>query len=174
MAGTTFHSTRRLILVAALGATMPLWTAAPVRAEVLVTMTREDVVFVDEADAPMPLNVAGATLSPPFAVPAGAQLIVSYSAECANDAFSPFGGLSISIRLINAETGAVTELRPTRGYRGFCGSLGRSQLTYGRRMVAVDAVAAGLPAGSYRAQVNATTSEGTRGRLSYSTLIVWH
>lgn len=169
---TTTPSTRTLL--AALLGTLALTAAVPARADHFIAMTRlNNFNTIGAGGTLVPLNDFGALATPAFAVAAGTRFIVSYTAECAQNAAGVFGYVNVDIRALNIATGAVTVLPPTNSPGdAFCSSNNVAGFD-GWSMNAVNAVATGLPAGNYRIQVFARTVNGGTGWLGDSSLIVW-
>jgi hypothetical protein len=171
---TTFGATKTL-LAGLLGAAA-LAAAVPAQAEILVTMSRPgNFLGISAAGQLMPLTPAGINQTPAFFVPAGGRFIVSYTAECANDAPGTTSWVSLDIRAVNQATGAITILPPTNvpgSQDAFCTSNGTAGYD-GWTTTTVIATGVQLPAGNYRLQVFARTVNGGSGWLSDSSLVVW-
>lgn len=165
----------RTVLAALLGAAA-LAAAVPAQAEILVTMSRPgNFAGITAGGQLMPLTPAGANQTPAFFVPAGSRFLVSYTAECANDAATTSSWVSLDIRAVNVATGAITVLPPTNvagSQDAFCTSNGTAGYD-GWTTTTVIATGVQLPAGNYRLQVYARTVNGGSGWLSDSSLTVW-
>ncbi|WP_157272320.1 hypothetical protein [Azohydromonas aeria] len=169
----TIAAKTRTLLAALLGVAA-LTAAVPARADHFIAMTRgTNFSGFGAAGVLVPLDLTGATSSPAFFVAAGSRFIVSYTAECANNAAGVGSWVDVDIRAINTATGAVTVLPPTNsGGDAFCTSNNVAGYD-GWAMSAVNAVATNLPQGNYRIQVLARTVGGGLGWLGDSSLIVW-
>lgn len=171
----SFFAPSRTLLGTLLGAAA-LAAAVPAQAEILVTMSRPgNFTGITAAGQLMPLTPAGANQTPAFFVPAGSRFLVSYTAECANDAATTTAWVSLDVRAVNVATGAVTVLAPTRvagDQDAFCASNGTAGYD-GWATHTVIATGVQLPAGNYRIQVYARTVNGGFGWLSDSSLTVW-
>lgn len=124
MKPTTNMYRARTLLAGLLGA-VALAAAMPARAEILVTMSRPNNNFsgFGAGGQLVPLTPNGTTQTPAFNVPFGGRFIVSYSAECANDAAGHESWVTLEIRAVNVNTGATTVLPPTNspgGQDAFC------------------------------------------------------
>jgi hypothetical protein len=163
-------------LMATLLGAAALAAALPAQAEILVTMSRPgNFAGIGAGGQLMPLTPAGINQTPAFFVPAGGRFIVSYTAECANDAPGTTSWVSLDIRAVNQATGAITILPPTRvagDQDAFCSSNGTAGFD-GWATHTVIATGVQLPAGNYRLQVFARTVNGGSGWLSDSSLVVW-
>jgi hypothetical protein len=108
----------RTLLAGLLGVAAPA-AAMPARAEILVTMSRPNNNFsgFGAGGQLVPLTPNGTTQTPAFNVPAGGRFIVSYSAECANDAAGYESWVTLETRAVNADTGAIIVLPPTNSSR---------------------------------------------------------
>ncbi|WP_029001159.1 hypothetical protein [Azohydromonas australica] len=172
---TRFPAATRSLLAGLIGAAA-LAAVVPAQAEILVTMSRQGNFFgFGAAGTAVPLTPNGTTLTPTFNVPAGGRFIVSYSAECANDAAGYESWVSLEIRAINVNTGAVRVLSPTGASGGsdaFCSSNGTAGYD-GWSTNTVNANGVQLPAGTYRIQVWASTVFGGSGWLGDTSLVVW-
>ncbi|WP_298235438.1 hypothetical protein [uncultured Azohydromonas sp.] len=170
-----FPVASRALLAGLIGAAA-LAAAVPAQAEILVTMTRQgNFSGFGAGGTLMPLKPDGATQTPAFNVPAGGRFIVSYSAECSNDAPGTTSWVTLEIRAVNVNTGAVKVLPPTNtagGQDAFCTSNGTAGHD-GWATQTVIATGVQLPAGNYRIQVLARTVNGGTGWLSDSSLVVW-
>lgn len=172
---TRFPVATRSLLAGLIGAAA-LAAAVPAQAEILVTMSRHgNFSGFGAGGTAVPLTPNGTTLTPAFNVPAGGRFIVSYSAECANDASGYQSWVSLEIRAINVNTGAVRVLSPTGASGGadaFCSSNGTAGYDgWGTHTVNANGVQ--LPAGTYRIQVWGSTVNGGSGWLGDSSLVVW-
>lgn len=172
---TRFPVATRSLLAVLIGAAA-LAAAVPAQAEILVTMSRHGNFFGFGAGGTLvPLTPNGTTQTPAFNVPAGSRFIVSYSAECANDAAGYQSWVTLEIRAVNVNTGAVRVLSPTGAPNSgdaFCSSNGTAGFD-GWSTHTVNANGVQLPAGTYRIQVWGRTAFGGSGWLGDSSLVVW-
>lgn len=157
-----------LLGIGALGAAMPAAAIEPI-----IMMTRIQSSSFGESAVRVPLDGLGRTTTPTFTAHPAKPLVVSYTAECANDSTSTRSYVTLDIVLINADTGAARALPPTNtGSDAFCASNGVA--SGGWSMNTVHAMTASLPAGRYRVEVWARTVDGGLGGLDDSSLVVWH
>lgn len=172
---TRFSAASRALLAGLIGAAA-LAAAVPAQAEILVTMTRPgNFTGIGAGGVLVPLTPGGINQTPSFNVPAGGRFIVSYTAECSNDAPGTNSWVTLEIRAVNVHTGAVTVLPPTNAPAGedaFCTSNGTTGHD-GWTMAAVNATGVRLAAGTYRIQVWGRTVNGGSGWLGDSSLVVW-
>lgn len=156
---------------AGLLAAMGLGAAVTAQADAFISLTRTGNFTGGSSLTVVPLSNTGQTATGQFFNSAGRRFIVSYTAECAKDGTS--GWVDVDIRLINVFTGAIFTLPPTNagGSDAFC-SADHTTGFDGWTMAAVNAVATGLPEGTYRVQVLARATSGSFW-LGDSSLVVW-
>jgi hypothetical protein len=162
---------------------LALLAAAPALADVLISHTRSgDFVFtidVNNGDTQtiVPLDNTGRAQSGSLVVPPNSRFIVSYTAEC--DADSTFTNARVSVNLdifaVNQATGVMIALPPTTGDQdAFCTGDNRPGFD-GPDMNTVTALAANIPAGTYRIEVRASVTGANgygTGWLGDSSLII--
>lgn len=167
---------RPLLSRAAAVAALAAMAAGTASADTLSAQTRSGNFTFTSQQQQGPVNVPvapGIFTSPVFAHIQGERLIVSYTAECAVSGPGTTRWLDLNIVARNVTTNAVQVLPPTAGTQdALCTSNG-TPTADGWQMNAVNAVAANLPTGLYRIELQARLSGPGTGHLGDSSLIVW-